>query len=104
MEEKKKKTAEERANNHEAENLLKYIISTTFGRHSQLSEEEYLKEIGFEETGKNESEAVRFAIFNVLTELTSEVLKTRNSLKMAHSLIKTCLIDEKIVKEEKKGE
>ena len=104
MEEKKKKTAEERANDHEAENLVNYIISTTFARHSKLSEEEFLKEIGFDETGKTESEAVRIAMFNVLTALTNELLKARNSIKMANALIKTCLIDENIVKEDKKGE
>lgn len=107
MEEKeeiKKKTAEERANDHEADNLVNYIIASTFARHSKLSEEEFLKEIGFEETGKNEDEAVRVAMFNVLTALTNELLKARQSIKMAHSLMKTCLIDQKIVKEEEKGE
>lgn len=107
MEEKeeiKKKTAEERANDHEADNLVNYIIASTFARHSKLSEEEFLKEIGFEKTGKTENEAVRVAMFNVLTALTNELLKARQSIKMAHSLMKTCLIDQKIVKEEEKGE
>lgn len=104
MEEKQTKTAEERANDHEADNLVNYIVSTTFARHSKLSEKEFLKEIGFEETGKNEQEAVRIAIFNVLTATTNELLKAKNSIKMAHSLMRTCLIDEKIIEEEKKGE
>lgn len=104
MEEKKKKTAEERANNHEADNLVNYIIASTFARHSKLSEEEFLKEIGFENSGKNEAEAIRVALFNVLTATTNELLKAKNSIKMAHSLMKTCLIDQKIVEEEKKGE
>lgn len=100
----KQKTAEDRANDHEADNLVNYIIASTFARHSKLSEEEFLKEIGFEETGKNEDEAVRVAMFNVLTALTNELLKARQSIKMAHSLMETCLIDKKIIKEEKKGE
>ena len=41
----KKKTAEERAENHEADNLLNYIIGSTFARHSKLSEEEFLKDV-----------------------------------------------------------
>ena len=104
MEEKKKKTAEEHAKDHDADNLLNCIISSTFSRHSKLSEEEFLKEIGFAETGKTEAEAVRISIFNVLTATTNELLKARNSIKMVHSLMKTCLIDEKITEEDKKGE
>lgn len=104
MTKKQEKTAEDRANAHEAENLVNYIISATFARHSKLDEKEFLKEIGFEETGKTEAEAIRIAMFNVLTETTNELFKAKNAIKMAHSLMKTCLIDEKIVEEEKKGE
>lgn len=104
MKEENKKTAEERANDHEADNLVNYIIATTFARHSKLTEEEFLKEIGFEETGKTEDEAVRIAMFNVLTATTNELLKAKNTIKMAHALMKTCLIDEKIVIDDKKGE
>jgi hypothetical protein len=103
-EEKKTKTAEERAENHEADNLVNYIIGSTFSRHSNLSEEEFLKEIGFENSGKTEDEAIRIAVFNVLVATTNELLKAKQSIKMAHSLMKTCLIDEKIVEDEKKGE
>ena len=103
-EEKKTKTAEERAENHEADNLVNYIIGSTFSRHSNLSEEEFLKEIGFENSGKTEDEAIRIAVFNVLVATTNELLKAKQSIKMAHSLMKTCLIDEKIVEDDKKGE
>lgn len=103
-EEIKKKSAEERAENHEADNLMNYIIATTFARHSKLNEEEFLKEIGFENSGKTEDEAIRIAMFNVLVATTNELLKAKQSIKMAHSLMKTCLIEEKIVEEEKKGE
>ena len=103
-EEKKTKTAEERAENHEADNLVNYIIGSTFARHSQLSEDEFLKEIGFENSGKTEDEAIRIAVFNVLVATTNELLKAKQSIKMAHSLMKTCLIDEKITEDEKKGE
>ena len=100
----KKKTAEERAENHEADNLLNYIIGSTFSRHSKLSEEEFLKEIGFENSGKTEEEAIRISIFNVLVATTNELIKAKQSIKTASSLIKTCLIDEKIVEDENKGE
>lgn len=104
QEETKRKTAEERAKNHEADNLLNYIIASTFARHSKLTEEEFLKEIGFENSGKTEEEALRIAILNVLTATTNELLKAKQSIKMAHALLKTCLIEEKIIDDEKKGE
>ena len=104
MAEENKKTAEERANDHEFDNLVNYIIAATFARHSKLTEEEFLKEIGFEETGKTEDEAVRIAIFNVLTATTNELLKAKNAIKMAHALMKTCLIDGKITIDDEKGE
>lgn len=107
MEEKeeiKKKTADERAKDQEANNLMNFIIAKTFSRHSKMSEEEFLKDIGFENSGKTEDEAIRIAKFNVIVETMNQLLKAKQSIKMAHSLMKTCLIDEKIVEEEKKGE
>lgn len=104
QEETKKKTAEERAQDHEADNLLNYIIASTFARHSNLTEEEFLKEIGFDKSGKTEDEAIRIAILNVLTATTNELIRAKQSIKMAHALVKTCLIEEKIVEDEKKGE
>lgn len=103
-EEIKKKTAEQRAEDREADNLLNYIIASTFARHSKMNEEEFLKDIGFEGSGKTEDEAIRISIFNVLVETTKQLLMAKNSLKMASSLIKTCLIDEKITENEGKGE
>ena len=55
-------------------------------------------------SGKTEDEAIRIAIFNVLVATTNELLKAKNSIKMAHSLMKTCLIDEKITEDGVKGE
>lgn len=101
--EEKKKTAEEKAKEHTADNLLNYIIATTFARHSSLSEEEFLKEIGFDGSGKTEDEAIRIAMFNILVATTNELLKAKRSIAMANALVKTCLIEEKI-EEEKKGE
>jgi hypothetical protein len=102
--EKGKKSAEERAKDHEADNLMNYIIASTYARHSKLSEEEFLKEIGFENSGKTEEEAIRIGIFNVLVATTNELIRAKNSIKTAHALLKTCLIDKNIVEEDKKGE
>jgi hypothetical protein len=105
-EEKKTKTAEERFADREANNLMNFIIAKTFSRHSLLSEEEYLKEIGFEGSGKNEEEAVRIATFNVITETMNEFLRAKQSLRMATGLMRLYLTGESIEedKKEDKGE
>jgi hypothetical protein len=103
-EEKKTKTAEERFADREANNLMNFIIAKTFSRHSLLSEEEYLKEIGFEGSGKTEEEAVRIATFNVITETMNEFLRAKQSLRMATGLMKVYLNDESLAEEDKKEE
>lgn len=100
----KKKTAEQRAKDHEADNLLNYIIASTFARHSKMSEEEFLEDIGFNESGKTEDEAIRISIFNVLVETTKQLIMAKQSFKITSELIKTCLNDEGIVENEGKGE
>ena len=100
---KGKKTSEERFLDKEADNLVKYIIAATFARHSKMSEEDYLKDIGFADSGKTEAEAIRISIFNVLTETTAELLKAKQTIKSTHALMRACLIDENIT-EEPKGE
>lgn len=102
-EEKKAKTAEERAMSGEGNAIMNMIIGKTFARHSQLTEEEFLKEIGFEDSGKTEDEAIRIAVFNLLVATTSELLRAKDSIKMATALMKLYLNDEGIV-DEKKGE
>lgn len=102
--EEKKKTAEERAMAHEGQAIMDMIIGKTFARHSNLTEEEFLKEIGFDESGKTEEEAVRIAILNLLVATTGELLRAKDAFKMASSLMKLYLNEESIEKEEKKGE
>lgn len=101
--EDKEKIAEQKAENHEGQAIMNMIIGKTFARHAQLTDEEYLKEIGFENSGKTEDEAIRIAILNVLVATTSELLRAKDSFKMASALMKLYLNDEGIA-EEKKGE
>ena len=84
---KGKKTSEERFLDKEADNLVKYIIAATFARHSKMSEEDYLKDIGFADSGKTEAEAIRISIFNVLTETTAELLKAKQTIKSTHESV-----------------
>lgn len=104
MEEKKEKTVEERVAEQQANNLMNFIIAKTFSRHSRMSEEEFLKEIGFEGSGKNEEEAVKIAMFNVITETMNQLLRAKQSLKMGVSLMKLYLNNESAVEKEENGE
>lgn len=97
---KAEKLAEERAGN----NLLNFIIAKTFSRHSQMTEEEFLKDIGFEGSGKTEDEAIRIATFNVITETMNQLIRAKESLKTGVALMKTYLFDEKITEDGVKGE
>lgn len=105
MEEPKKNEELEKAKARQShnKNLLNLIIAETFARHSKLNEEEFLKAIGFENSGKTEDEAIRIAMFNVLTEATNLFIKAKGIFNTASGLLRTYLLDEKI-EEENKGE
>lgn len=102
-EKKEKKTAEQRANDHEANNLLNMIIAKTYARHSQMTEAEFMADIGFADSGKTEAEAVRVAKFNVIVELTNQLFRAKNSIKMAHGIMKMCFNDEDIIEKNEKN-
>ena len=91
MDEKKaQRLAEERT----ADNLMNFIIAKTFSRHSKMTEEEFLKDIGFEGSGKTEDEAVRIAFLNVLTETTKQLIQAKQSFRNASALMKLYLTDD----------
>lgn len=99
-----KKSAEQMAQERTGDNLMSFIIAKTFSRHAKMTEEEFLKDIGFENSGKTEDEAVRIAFLNVLVETTKQLLQAKQSFKSAVALLKTYLIDESIAEDGKKGE
>lgn len=99
--EKEKKTAEQMAQEKTASNLMDFIIAKTFSRHSKMSEEEFLKDIGFENSGKTEDEAVRIAFLNILVETTKQFIQAKQSFKNATALMKTYLLDENIAEDGK---
>ena len=88
-----KKTAEQLAAEHTGDNLMNMIIAKTFSRHSKMTEEEFLKDIGFAGSGKTEEQAVRIAVMNVLVETTKQLLMARPSFQTACSVIKDCIGD-----------
>ena len=90
------KRAQQLAEERTADNLMNFIIAKTFSRHAKMTEEEFLKDIGFEGSGKTEDEAVRIAFLNVLTETTKQLIQAKQSFRNASALMKLYLTgDEK---------
>lgn len=89
------KRAQQLAEERTADNLMNFIIAKTFSRHAKMTEEEFLKDIGFEGSGKTEDEAVRIAFLNVLTETTKQLIQAKQSFRNASALMKLYLTDDK---------
>ena len=88
------KRAQQLAEERTADNLMNFIIAKTFSRHANMTEEEFLKDIGFEGSGKTEDEAVRIAFLNVLTETTKQLIQAKQSFRNASALMKLYLTDD----------
>ena len=88
------KRAQQLAEERTADNLMNFIIAKTFSRHAKMTEEEFLKDIGFEGSGKTEDEAVRIAFLNVLTETTKQLIQAKQSFRNASALMKRYLTDD----------
>lgn len=102
--EEKIKYAEKCAEERKGNQILNMIIAKTYARHAEMSEEEFLKDIGFEGSGKTEDEAIRISIFNILIATMNTFIQTKGRLDYAKELLKLYLSDETLVEEEKKGE
>ena len=101
----KEKTVEQMVEEHTADNLMNYIVSATYARHSKMNEKEFLKEIGYDKTGKTEEEAIRYAKYNVLVKTTSELLSLKKAINDINNILDICLCDgkgEEKIKGEKK--
>lgn len=81
-------------------NLTRFIIAKTFARHANMTEEEFVKDIGFENV--EEDKAVRVAKINLLVEIMGQLLGLKDSVKRTHAVLKSILIDENFL--EMKGE
>lgn len=75
-------------------NLIRYIIAETFARHSKMTEEEFLKELGFNSAEISEDKAVRIALYNIIIEIMKLKLKNQETIKSMHAVLKLAL-DEK---------
>lgn len=70
-----------------ASQLIDGMIGLTFTRHANLSEQEFLKEIGAEEN-LTESEAVRKAKFALLKGITKELLIANDKICLINATFK----------------
>lgn len=94
QENEKKTQGEKYAEERKGEQLLNAIIAKTYSRHALMDENEFLIDIGFEESGKSENEAVRIAISNLLIEMTSTLFKIKNSINYVNEMLKIYLLNE----------
>ena len=63
-------------------NILNAIISTTFTRHNDLTEKEFLERLKAENSGLNEKQLVRVAMFNMFVEFTKEILRLQQKTNL----------------------
>lgn len=63
-------------------NILNAIISTTFTRHNDLTEKEFLERLKAENSGLNEEQLVRVAMFNMFVEFTKEILRLQQKTNL----------------------
>lgn len=92
---------EKKAKEHKE--MLNLMVSSTFARHADLNEEEYLNKIGFKDKGIGEDKAVRVALFNGVIELAKLTLDINSKLKMCNKIMQVFMLDNGI-KEEKVGD
>lgn len=104
--EPKAKTVEEKVMERQANNLLNFIVAKTYARHAKMTEEEFLKDIGFEGSGKTENEAFRIALMNMLIAISNKLIDTRQKIQNITQCFKMMLVDDgdkEESKENKKG-
>lgn len=86
--------AEEMLEKKHASKLMEFMFAKTYARHALLSDEEFLKAIGFAGTGKTEEEAIRISKINLMVDLTKRIFALKESVKYMEALLKSKLINE----------
>ena len=75
-----KKTAEEKAKQKTIQKLLAFSAAKTFSRHAFLSEEDFVKAIGYE--GEKEDVAVNKSLANLMSDYSVTQMKLKSHLEM----------------------
>lgn len=94
------KSAEQRVEEATFQHLLVFMSGKTFARHALMSEEDFLKEIGFDPKEIKEEDAVRLSIANLINGISSKALQIKNALKTTRqiAIIKSGKSEEDIMK------
>lgn len=75
-------------------NILNAIISTTFTRHNDLTEQEFKERLKAEKSKLNEEQLIRVGMFNIVVELTKEVFRLQQKTNLTAETIKLLLDNE----------
>lgn len=65
--------------------LMEKIVSETYARHAGMTDEEYVKMLGFD---CEEEKAVNIALFNAMVELTKQFLIAKDGFLRAKETLK----------------
>ena len=80
MAENQAKTAEEKAKEKTMQKLLAFISAKTFSRHALMTEDEFVKAIGYE--GEKEDVAINKAIANLTSDFSVSQMKIKSNLEL----------------------
>lgn len=80
--------------------IMNTIITQTFARHAGLSEKEYLKRLGIENSEIGEDRAVRIAKFNAILELTKVLLECVGKANLITNFYRVYLQENNLVKKD----
>jgi hypothetical protein len=83
--------------------LLNFIITETYARYLGISEHEYLKKIGFENSGMKESKAVKVAALNILTDMTRLIFDIEDDMRQSNATFKQFALDNDLVEKDKEN-
>lgn len=84
-EEKKVKTAEEKAREKTMQKLLAFMSAKTYARDAFTPEKEFVKKIGCE--GMEENQAIAKCMANLLSDYTLTLFKIKTSMQMIFNII-----------------
>ena len=84
-EEKKVKTAEEKAKEKTMQKLLAFISAKTYARDAFTPDDEFVKKIGYE--GMSEDEAIYKCMANLISDYTLTLFKIKSSFQMLFNII-----------------
>lgn len=90
-------------NEHNGENLLKYILSGTFARHAKMTDKEFLKETGLDKLNKDESQAMLVAMYNLIIEMGVALINVDTYINKTTRIFEMACLDGKTA-EQLKGE